>query len=115
MKRVRKHLIGLLVFTMILASSPAVLATGLADSKGAELSAEELDKAIIISIIFFYTWMFIPGYTPKRIIPICVSSSVFALLLLVNFTYQIYNNRVHSIFADGSSFVSLCFRDFYIF
>lgn len=46
MKRFRRYLIGLLVFTMILAQSPAVLATGLADSKGAELSAEELDRAI---------------------------------------------------------------------
>ena len=47
--------------------------------------------AIGISLIFFYTWMFIPDYAPKRIIPLCVSSSAFALLLLVNFTYQIYN------------------------
>ena len=47
--------------------------------------------AIGISLILFYMWMFIPDYAPKRIIPLCVSSSVFALLLLVNFTYQIYN------------------------
>lgn len=47
--------------------------------------------ALGISLIFFYMWIFIPDYAPKRIIPLCVSSAVFALLLLVNFTYQLYN------------------------
>lgn len=48
--------------------------------------------AITISLIFFYMWMFIPDYSPSRIFPLCMISSVLALLLLANFFVQLYNN-----------------------
>lgn len=47
--------------------------------------------ASAISLIFFYMWILIPDYHPKRVFPICMASSILALLLVANFIFQIYN------------------------